>query len=88
LERLKITALQDDFSGISLLNIFFVVAMLDHCLLCSNLFKETCISKSIAGAIGAKDIAAVKERGWRLNLCLWQVTQRLLRSFNCAQQLT
>jgi hypothetical protein len=72
----------------NLLNIFFVVAMLDHCLLCSNLFKEKCRSKSIAGAIGAKDIAAVKERGWRLNLCLWRVTQPLLRLFKYAQQLT
>lgn len=79
LKRLTITLLQDKFSRMNLLNSFFVVAMLDHCFLSSNLLKERCRSKSVAGAMGAKDIAAVKERGRRLNLCLWQVTQHLRR---------
>ncbi len=66
---------------VNALSIFFVVTMLDHCRLCSMVLKDICRSKSIVGAIGAKDIAAVKESGGRLNLCLKQV---LKNSFDCS----
>lgn len=44
--------------------------MLDHCSFCSVEPKEIRRSKSTVGAIGAKDLAFVKESGGRLNLCL------------------
>jgi hypothetical protein len=49
--------------------------MLDHSSLRSIEAKEICKSKSIVGAIGANDLAFVKESGGRLNLCLQNINQ-------------
>jgi hypothetical protein len=70
------------------LSIFFVVTMLDHCWLCSMVLKDICRSKSIEGAIGAKDFAAVKESGGRLNLCLKQSASDCIWLFKYTWQLT
>jgi hypothetical protein len=56
--------------------------MLDQSWRCSIVRKEICRSKSIVGAMGAKDIAAVNERGGRLNLCLEQCLVLFLKIIN------
>ena len=53
--------------------------MLDQSWRCSIVRKEIFRSRSIVGAIGAKDIAAVNERGGRLNLCLEQESDHFLK---------
>jgi hypothetical protein len=70
------------FPNFNLLSIFFVVTMLDQSWRCSIVRKEICRSRSIVGGIGAKDIAAVNERGGRLNLCLEQDSVHFLKIIN------
>jgi hypothetical protein len=70
------------FPNFNLLSIFFVVTMLDQSWRCSIVRKDICRSKSIVGGIGAKDIAAVNERGGRLNLCLEQESVHFLKIIN------